>query len=69
MSIKSTITRNFKLNGLSIRVDAAKALASALSREEDVQAALRVVSRLALVDLDGEAVSGSKPLYAVNNAL
>ena len=43
MSIKSTITRNFKLNGLSIRVDAAKALASALSREEDVQAALRVV--------------------------
>ena len=43
MSIKSTITRGFKLNGLSIRVDAAKALASALLREEDVEAALGVV--------------------------
>eukprot|EP00937_MAST-01D_sp_MAST-1D-sp2_P002524 g2524.t1 len=45
--MRVAVSRKFKLAGLSVRADAAKALASMLAREDDVQAALgKVVDAL-----------------------
>lgn len=41
--VKRQISRKFKLSGLAIRADAVKALASALSQEDDVDGALTMV--------------------------